>query len=95
MIAQKDFEVSQYLFIVISFGFFLFAIVSTFEHIFIMNNKPGIQSIFFFCANSINIFLNIILINQFGVYGAAYATSIVFFLMSITIMIYAINLNKK
>ena len=86
--SNTNLDLSKNIFIIILFGLFVFSFSSVFEHIFIMNNYPFYQSIYIVFGNIINIILNIILINIYGVYGAAIATSITFFILSCIIYIY-------
>lgn len=93
-ISDYNYNLSMNIFLIISFGLFFFSVSSSMEHIFLMNNKPHYQSIYIIFGNLINIILNIILIDIYGVYGAAYATSITFFALAIIIFIYAIKISK-
>ena len=93
--SNYDYALSKNIFLIISLGLFLFSISSSFEHIFLMNNKPHYQSLYIIFGNLLNIILNIIFIEKFGLYGAAYATSVSFLFLSLIIFIYASRVSKQ
>ena len=93
--SNYDYALSKNIFLIISLGLFSFSISSSFEHIFLMNNKPHYQSLYIIFGNLLNIILNIIFIEKFGLYGAAYATSISFLFLSLIIFIYASRVSKQ
>jgi O-antigen/teichoic acid export membrane protein len=93
-LSSYEYFLSREIFLIISLGLFLFSISSPLEYIFLMNNKPHYQSIYIIFGNLLNFILNIILINKFGVYGAAYATSISFMFLSIIIFNYASKISR-
>ncbi len=93
--SNKDFLLSKNIFCIISIGLFIFSFSSVMEHIFLMNNKPVYQSAYIIFGNLLNITLNIILINIFGVYGAAIATSISYTLLSFVIFYYSFIILRK
>ena len=93
--SNNNYDLSKNIFLIISFGLFLFSISSSFEHIFLMNNKPHYQSLYIIFGNLLNIILNVLLIKKFGLYGAAYATSVSFLFLSFIIFIYASMVSKQ
>jgi O-antigen/teichoic acid export membrane protein len=93
--SNKDFLLSRNIFFIISIGLFIFSLSSVIEHIFLMNNKPLYQSTYIIFGNLLNITLNIVLINIFGVYGAAAATCISYALLSFIILYYSLIVSKK
>ena len=93
--SNYDYALSKNIFLIISLGLFSFSISSSFEHIFLMNNKPHYQSLYIIFGNLLNIILNIIFIEKFGLYGAAYATSVSFLFLSLIIFIYASRVSKQ
>lgn len=84
------------IFSILCFGLFFYSGLIVFENIFIMANKPKLQSYFIIFANILNIILTIIFINLFGMLGAAYATSFTFVMLTIILNLYArkIQYNK-
>jgi len=93
--SNKDLLLSRNIFCIISIGLFIFSLSSVMEHIFLMNNKPLYQSTYIIFGNLLNITLNIVLINIFGVYGAAAATCISYALLSLIILYYSLIVSKK
>ena len=94
IISNYDYNLSRNLFLIISCGLFIFSISSVMEHIFLMNNKPHYQSFYIILGNLLNIILNIVLIKMFGVYGAAFATSVTFAILSLIIFYYAFKISR-
>ena len=92
--SNYDYSLSRNLFLIISCGLFIFSISSVMEHIFLMNNKPHYQSFYIILGNLLNIILNIVLIKTFGVYGAAFATSVTFAILSLIIFYYAFKISR-
>jgi O-antigen/teichoic acid export membrane protein len=84
------------IFSILCYGLFFYSGWIVFENIFIMANKPKLQSYFIIFANILNILLTIIFINLFGILGAAYATSFTFVMLTIILNLYArkIQYNK-
>ena len=64
--------------LVLMSGLVLFSICIPFDYIFLLAGSPGIQSIYIAANTTVNIVLNVILIPQYGIYGASLATALAF-----------------
>ena len=83
------------IFLIIFTGLFFYSSMIIFENIFLMANNPFLQSIFVIFINTINLIMNLILIDKFSIYGAAYATCITFLVMTIIIGFYVKSYTKQ
>ena len=59
-------------------GLVFFSIVVPAENLLFQSNKPEIQSLYMLTLVSLNIILNYVFIQNFGLVGAAMATSLVY-----------------
>jgi O-antigen/teichoic acid export membrane protein len=75
------------LLIILTSGLLVYSAFIPFDYIFIQAGMPGRQSLMMALNISLNIVLNLLLIPDFGVYGAAWATATSFILSSIVLNI--------
>ena len=96
-IMNNFFQMSEIslIFLIIFTGLFFYFSMIIFENIFLMANNPFLQSIFVIFINTINLIMNLILIDKFSIYGAAYATCITFLVMTIIIGFYVKSYTKQ
>jgi len=83
------------IFLVLFTGLFFYSSMIIFENIFLMSNNPILQSLFVIFINTINLIMNLILIDKFSIYGAAYATCITFIVMTIILGFYVKSCTKQ
>jgi O-antigen/teichoic acid export membrane protein len=80
-------EYSYPVLIILVMGLLVYSAFIPLDFIFIQAGMPGRQSIFMTWNVSINALLNLILIPDFGIIGAAWATALSFILSSLTLSI--------
>ena len=90
LITNNSVYLSSYIpFIILIFGTTFSSVFIVFNNIFLMANKPLIQSYYVFTVVGTNILFNIILIPYLGINGAALGTCISTIISKYTLLIFA------
>lgn len=91
ILSKGNFKVPEYVFFLLGAGYLLYSLLAILSPGFHIREKTFLLGRFFLCTGMVNLALNIVLIPEYGLLGAAGA---IFGSFLILFILYAINLQK-
>jgi O-antigen/teichoic acid export membrane protein len=91
-LASQEFVTSRYLILFITLGFFCVGIYNIYLYVIHLREQTKYLPLFFLLVALINVVLNIFLIPQIGILGAAFSTFLAYLFQMIIIMVFSAKL---